>query len=88
MDWPANAVVGSYTVIATISGLDRSATFVLSNLRGRPRLVLSASPNPAQLGSNVMLTATLSAASPSGFVTFYDGASVLGKGKVSAAGTA
>ncbi len=44
---------------------------------------LSASPNPAVLGSLVTMTATISPSSATGMVTFYDGTTVLGIAPVS-----
>ena len=48
---------------------------------------LSSSLNPSTVGANVTLTATVSPASATGTVTFYDGSTVIGSNAVSA-GTA
>lgn len=45
--------------------------------------VLTASANPAALGQAIVLSASISGASPSGSVTFKDGATVLGTSPVS-----
>lgn len=84
----ANGIAGSYAIAATVSGVASSASFTLSNIPARPGFILSASGSPAQLGSNVTLTATLNPAGPTGRVTFYDGTAVLGSSSVSATGKA
>ena len=45
---------------------------------------LASSANPATFGQNVTLTATVAGQSPTGTVTFKDGASVLGTGTIAA----
>src|SRR6185295_20098213 len=45
--------------------------------------VLAATPNPSSYGQSVTLTATVTGASPSGTVTFKDGASTLGSAPLS-----
>ena len=44
--------------------------------------VLSATPNPAQFGGSVTLTATVSGSTPTGTVTFKDGTTTLGTGTI------
>jgi len=44
---------------------------------------LAAAPNPSTAGQNVTLTATVTPGNPTGTVSFYDGASLLGSGSLS-----
>jgi len=47
-------------------------------VQAQTTVTLSASPNPSKFGAPVVMTATLTRASASGRVTFYDGVTVLG----------
>ncbi len=71
---PVDAASTSATVTETVATLSASAT------------TLAAAPNPAALGAPVTLTATVSGSSgtPTGTVTFRDGATVLGTGTLAA----
>jgi sugar lactone lactonase YvrE len=84
---------GSYTVSITYSGdsnysVSSSATTISLTVVGlTANIVLISSSNPAQPGSSVTFTATLAATSgtPTGSVSFYDGATTLGKAPLSGA---
>jgi hypothetical protein len=81
---------GSYTVTATFtptdttdyaSGATVTATLTVNQLA--PMLSLTADSSSAVLGSVANLTAKLSSSLCSGYVTFYDGVTVLGTAAVS-----
>jgi hypothetical protein len=82
--------VGSYTVMATFmptdttdfaSGATATATLTVTQLA--PTLSLTADSSSTVLGSVANLTAKLSSSLCSGYVTFYDGVTVLGTAAVS-----
>lgn len=85
-------VVGDHSLTAqyggsAVDGASTSAPVVESVVTlSASTTVLGAGPNPAALGAPVTLTATVSGASgtPSGTVTFRDGATVLGSGTLAA----
>ena len=78
-------------------GLNSGAITISSNAPGSPQVVLvsgtetpglssftlSSTPNPAQYGAAVTLTATVSPSSATGTVTFYDGVTIVGDAPVS-----
>ena len=81
---PGTFAVGTHVLTATWPG---DSTFLAVTLSGTHTVVglpsstvLTATPNPALVLQPVMLSATVSGASstPSGSVTFYDGATILG----------
>ncbi len=73
---------GSYTVVATVNDPDYqgSATGTMAVAKATPGVALTSSLNPALTQNAVTLTATVSspASTPSGSVTFFDGATALG----------
>ena len=87
------AVGGPYTITASYGG---DSTFTTSSgtvsqtvNKASTTTTLTGSPNPSVYGQSVTFTATVSAVapgtgSPSGTVTFYDGATILGSGTLSA----
>jgi hypothetical protein len=91
--------VGSHSVTAAYSG---NAAFYASTSLATTLVVniladattLTVSPNPASLGQTVTLSAAVagtgfgSSTTPSGAITFYDGATVLGAGTLDATGRA
>ncbi|MEO7030473.1 MAG: Ig-like domain repeat protein [Acidobacteriaceae bacterium] len=76
--------LGQHSITANYSGDPNNASAVSTPLtqvvQQAVTVVLGATPNPSIVASSVMLTATVSAATgtPSGTVTFYDGAAVIG----------
>jgi len=86
--------VGTHSIVANYPGdqdflASSSAPFTLQ-VAATAAIQLRATPNPAQVGQTVTLTATvtLSAGSPSGTVTFLNGQSTLGSANLNAAGQA
>ncbi len=80
----ANGIAGStaYSVSATVSGVSTPATFALTNTQAATRLTVTPSANPLVYGQPVTVTAAISpsnagGSTPSGSVTFYDGATAL-----------
>src|SRR5579885_449549 len=47
-------------------------------MQAQTSIVLTASPNPVRFGAPVTLTATVTPATTTGRITFYDGVTVLG----------
>ena len=78
----ANVTAGAYTVTVTAAGL--SSTFLLSNV-APVNVALSTSVNPSTFGAPVTLTVTITPATATGRVTFFDGVSVLGSKPLSSA---
>ncbi|MGI0088280.1 MAG: beta strand repeat-containing protein [Nitrosotalea sp.] len=80
---------GSETVAITINdhGSTASATDTITVIQVT-KTTLTSSPNPSLLGQPVTFTAIVSPAPDGGIVTFYDGSTVLGTGKIDATGTA
>ncbi|HEY4355009.1 MAG TPA: MBG domain-containing protein [Acidobacteriaceae bacterium] len=81
----ANGTAGSYDVTATAAGLATPATFALTNKPVAVSLALTPSDTTLAYGNDVRITANISPATvnnlpPSGMVTFYEGATVLGTG--------
>jgi uncharacterized repeat protein (TIGR01451 family) len=82
----ANGLTGSLTSSFTVSGGGETNTAndtvsVTSFSRYGTSTLVTASPNPSQLGQTVSLTATVTAAA-TGHVDFYDGTSLLGSAPV------
>jgi hypothetical protein len=71
-DFTANAVIGDYEIVATVDGTPLQTSFQLANVSTATQLSLSATPNPALVGQEVTLQATVSSSSgtPAGSVTF------------------
>ncbi|HEY5331237.1 MAG TPA: Ig-like domain repeat protein [Acidobacteriaceae bacterium] len=89
--------VGSHTITASYAGSNpflASASTAVAVTINAPTVatttVVSASPNPASAGASVVLTATTTATSgtPTGNVTFFDGATSLGTGTLNGSGVA
>ena len=84
--------VGQHTLTATFTPTDTTdyttstATVTLTVIPVTPTLKLSSNTNPVFLANPVTFTATISsfATPPTGTVTFYDGATQIGTGTVSA----
>ena len=77
--------VGSYSITASYGGSATDASSVSSPSailvnNVATTTILTASPNPAPFGASVTLTATVGIGSPSpiGYVSFYDGLTLLG----------
>jgi hypothetical protein len=86
---------GTQQVIASYAGdssygPSSSAATTLNAPLGTPTVSLTASPNPAFVGTSVTLTATVtgSAATPTGTVNFYSGSALLGSGTLNSSGVA
>ena len=89
---------GSHTITAKYAGDNNfgsstSAAFTQMVNQAATTTVLAVSPNPVNFGQTVTLTATVSAAAPgagtpTGTVTFLDGATAVGTGTLNGAGTA
>jgi hypothetical protein len=80
-------ILGSHTLTASYAGNTQfqggiSNPLVVNVTAGLTTTVLSASPNPAVIGTTVTFTATVSslAGTPTGSVSFYDGATLIGIG--------
>ncbi len=78
----ANSTAGSYTVTATTPGAAAGVTFALTNALFSSTTTLTGNPNPAPAGQVVTFTATVSSigGTPSGSITFKEGATILGTG--------
>jgi Bacterial Ig-like domain (group 3)/FG-GAP-like repeat/Domain of unknown function DUF11 len=89
----ANSITAAYSGNATFAGSTSSVlteTVAGSGVTSTTTL-LAASPNPAVVGQQVTFTATVSPAptgTPTGTVSFYNGATLLGTGTVNSAGIA
>jgi sugar lactone lactonase YvrE len=86
--------LGQHTIVAHYLGdannaAGNSGDFIQTVIQN-PTLTLAATPNPAVVTSTVTLTLTASAAigTPTGTVTFYDGATTIGTATLNTAGTA
>jgi sugar lactone lactonase YvrE len=86
--------LGSNSITASYSGDADDASAVslvlLQNVQQPTTVVLTASPNPAVVTTNVTLTATATAATgtPAGTITFFDGTTAIGSSNLSAGGVA
>lgn len=85
---------GSHTITATFAGDAQFDTVTSAPLTQvvsatAAAITLTSSPNPSQLGASVTLTVTVAASStPTGNVTFKNGATTLGTGTLDATGKA
>jgi hypothetical protein len=87
---------GTHNVLASYSGDtnqagSQSSTVPLIGVQTSTSTTLGASPNPATVGQAVTLTATITpppTGNPTGSVSFYDGATLLGTATVKSAGVA
>lgn len=70
---------GNGTTFAAASQVTQNVALTLTT----SSVALTASPNPSLVGQTVTFTATVSGASPTGTVTFRDGATTLGNGILS-----
>ena len=90
----AGLTLGQHNITANYSGDANNASSVspalIQVVKQSPSLVLTVSPNPAVVTANVtlMFTATAATGTPSGAVTFYDGATALAAANLSSSGTA
>src|SRR5436189_8151 len=74
----ANAIVGSYNVVAS-SPSATSASFALTNNKAATTTTVTSSLNPSDFGQNVTFTATVTGvATPTGTVQFKDNGNNLG----------
>jgi len=88
--------VGTHSIVANYGGDQNfgasvSTPFTLQVTGAAPTIQLSATPNPAQVGQTVTLTATVTtvgAGVPSGTVTFISGQSALGTANLNISGQA
>lgn len=83
---------GNHTIVASYSGdanqsASTSAAITQVVNRASTATTLASSANPAAPGQGVTLTATVSGPSPTGTVTFLDGATVLGTGSLTGTGS-
>ena len=84
--------VGTHALTATYSGGENDAVSTSPSLtqtvgKAPTTTTLASSPNPSTFRQNVTLTATVSPATATGTITFYNGTSTLGTGTLTA-GTA
>lgn len=91
----SNLSVGSHTISAVYSGDTNFSTSTSSNVtqivnQATPSSTLASSLNPSNYGDLITFTATFSAPTtlgiPTGTVSFYDGATLLGSSNLSASG--
>ena len=87
------SAAGAHSLTATYGGdannqVATSASFSQVVTAVATTMTLIASPNPATLNQPTLLTATVSGSSPSGTITFSDGAVNLGTGTLNAGGVA
>jgi YD repeat-containing protein len=80
---------GALSYTATYSGDTNNNTSVsaaksLTITAGTTTTILNISPNPAAIGQSITLTATVIGTSPTGTVTFKEGATTLGTGTLTA----
>ena len=73
----ANAIPGKYSLVIAVPSQSLSGSVALTN-QFAPGMTLSASPGTSVFGAPVTLTLTVSPASATGLVTFYDGVTLLG----------
>src|SRR5665213_1104350 len=81
----SHSITASYTATSGFLASTSAAVTLVINAPQVTTTALSASPNPASQGANVVLTASTTAASgtPTGTVTFYDGTTSLGAASLS-----
>jgi len=93
---PAAGTVGTHNLQFTASngiGVPAVQAFVLTVQRASTTTTVTSSVNPAVLGQSVTFTATVTspatgAGTPSGSVSFYDGATLLGSASLNGSGQA
>ncbi len=83
----ANGIQGTYTVVASVTGVKGTANFMLTNSPGQTATTLSVTPaSPTTYGQNITFAVTVSIpgstsnAGPGGTVTVYDGSAVVATG--------
>jgi Bacterial Ig-like domain (group 3) len=79
----ANSVAGVYAAAAT-AGAAPPAGFPLTNAQATTTTALGSSLNPSTFGATVTFTATVAPVVATGTVSFFDGATLLGTGSLSA----
>jgi RHS repeat-associated protein len=80
--------LGAHTLTAAYSGdannvASTSAPYTQTVAKASPTVAVSSSANPNAFNQAVLLTAAIGGSSPTGTVTFYDGATAIGSGTVS-----
>ena len=82
------AAAGNFTVSLNYSGdtnyANAAPTFPVTVSAGTSGTTLGSSANPSPFGQSVTFTATVTGTNPTGTVQFFDGATLLGSGIVSA----
>ena len=80
-----HTITASYTATSGFLASTSAAVTLVINAPAATTTALSASPNPASAGANVVLTASTTSASgtPTGTITFYDGVTSLGTASLS-----
>lgn len=82
------AAAGNFTVSLTYSGdtnyANAAPTFPVTVSAGTSGTTIGSSANPSPFGQSVTFTATVTGTNPTGTVQFFDGATLLGSGIVSA----
>jgi hypothetical protein len=76
--------VGSHSITASYAGSSTSAVLIQTISAAATTTTLTLSPNPAQFGSSVTFTASVTGAQPTGTVSFSDGNVKIGTGTLSA----
>jgi hypothetical protein len=88
------SAVGSYPIVPAVTGPQSNYTITIVNgaltVTGAATTTTLSAPGTSTYNSSVALTATVAATggTPTGTVTFYNGAAVLGTGTLSASGVA
>jgi hypothetical protein len=76
--------VGSHSITASYAGSSTAAVLIQTISAAATTTTLNSSPNPAQFGSSVTFTASVTGAQPTGTVSFSDGNVKVGTGTLSA----
>jgi large repetitive protein len=90
----ANLTIGAHNITASYAGNTNNAaadsSVLIQTVIQTAVLTLSVSPNPAIVTANVTMTITATAGTgtPSGQMTFYDGAAIIGTSSLNASGVA
>jgi hypothetical protein len=82
----AHSIVASYGGDSNFTG--STSTVLTQNVQAATSTALTSSLNPSAFGQAVTFTATVTGATPTGTVTFKDGATVIGTGTLNGAGVA